>query len=310
MALINCPECSNPVSDKAASCPKCARPFDRRNEMVMKLIRATVRIEVRRKDGKLGFGTGFVVGDGRFVMTAYHVVRDAEAHGVKAVRYHPPSSETVDAPKEIAVDSWSKGSLLYDLGGSDAHLANESGIVTQRPSADKVVWALDISTLHLESVFIGAEPLEFEAEPAAIGEDVFFIGYPGGRGASFQTRIHKFEVLPLVTKAVVAFATTYGRPPAEECYYWLDRPAFPGNSGGPVVRVKTGKIIGVISSTPFMPKTISSPHGKMDVHIPDGYAIAMGTMMQTAALTHIIKRGSWRDGVKPKPSPSTKRPKE
>jgi hypothetical protein len=189
--------------------------------MVLKLISATVRIESKEKDGKTRFGTGFAVGDGRFAMTAYHVVKGAES--VKAVRYHPPSCSKVDAPKEIAVDSWSKGCLIYDLGGHDAHLANEDGILTQSPSGDKVVWALDISTLHLESVFQGVEPLEFDTEPAAIGEDVLFIGYPGGLGAFFETRIHKFEVLPLVTKAVVAFCAKYGKPPAEECYYWLDR---------------------------------------------------------------------------------------
>lgn len=268
--------------------------------MVLKLISATVRIEVTKEDGQKTCGTGFVVGDGRFAMTAYHVVKGAES--VNAVRYHPPSSSTIDAPKEIAVDSWSKGCQLYDLGGPDAHLANEDGILTQWPIADKVVWALDISTLHLESVFQGAEPLEFDTEPAAIGEDVLFIGYPGGAGAFFETTIHRFEVLPLITKAIVAFGTKYGKPPAEECYYWLDRPAFPGNSGGPVLRLKTGKIIGVISSTPFMPRTISTVQGNIDVRIPDGYSIAMGTMMQTASVTSIIKTGRWRDGLKTKPN--------
>ena len=300
MNLVKCPACSNEVSVTAESCPKCGHILGRRDAMVMKLISATVRIEAKEKDGKTRLGTGFVVGDGRFAMTAYHVVNGAES--VKAVRYHPPSCSTIDAPKEIVVDSWSKGCLIYDLGGLEAHLANEDGILTQSPSGDKVVWALDISTLHLESVFQGAEPLEFDTEPAAIGEDVLFIGYPGGQGAFFQTKIHKFDVIPLVTKAVVAFGTKYGKPPAEECYYWLDRPAFPGNSGGPVMRLKTGTIIGVISSTPLLPRKISTIQGDIDVKIPDGYSIAMGTMMQTASVTSIIKTGRWRQGLKAKPN--------
>lgn len=28
MALINCPECNNEISDKAVSCPKCAFPIN------------------------------------------------------------------------------------------------------------------------------------------------------------------------------------------------------------------------------------------------------------------------------------------
>jgi len=46
MALIKCPECSNDVSDKAGSCPKCGFPFQNApqspNEKVDALIEQTI----------------------------------------------------------------------------------------------------------------------------------------------------------------------------------------------------------------------------------------------------------------------------
>jgi len=33
MAIINCPECNNKVSDKAKSCPNCAFPINRKTNI-------------------------------------------------------------------------------------------------------------------------------------------------------------------------------------------------------------------------------------------------------------------------------------
>jgi hypothetical protein len=33
MAIINCPECNNKVSDKAESCPNCAFPINRKTNL-------------------------------------------------------------------------------------------------------------------------------------------------------------------------------------------------------------------------------------------------------------------------------------
>ena len=34
MAIINCPECNNKVSDKAESCPNCAFPINNKNIII------------------------------------------------------------------------------------------------------------------------------------------------------------------------------------------------------------------------------------------------------------------------------------
>jgi hypothetical protein len=67
------------------------------------------------------------------------------------------------------------------------------------------------------------------------------------------------------------------------------------------MRLRTGKIIAVISSTPFMPKTIATGQGSLEVKIPDGYSIAIGTMMQKASLGNIITTGKWKVGLRTKP---------
>jgi len=82
----------------------------------------------------------------------------------------------------------------------------------------------------------------------------------------------------------------YGKPPVVEYYYWLDRPSFPGISGAPVLSLKTGKVIGVVSAVPFMLKQIQTGNGTINVSIPDGYSIVYGTSMIPGTIEHAKKR--------------------
>ncbi|MGD0539247.1 MAG: trypsin-like peptidase domain-containing protein [Verrucomicrobiota bacterium] len=297
MSLIKCPECCNDISDKATFCPKCGYPPQEQDDRIRRTITATVRIEAKKREGKKYFGTGFIVGNGSFVVAAFHVVKDAQE--VRAIRYHQPRESPQNEPEEILADSWTKGAYLVGIK-KDAPdpVCTDGRLLLKAPhTGAEVVWSIDISVLHLTAPFRATLPLEFDSEYARIGEDVLFVGYPGG-GVNFKTDYEHFYPLPLTSKATVAFTTKYGIPPTEEFYYWLDRPSFPGNSGGPVLRVKTGKVVGVISATPFMPKRIQTKTGFLDVEIPDGYSVAFGTVMLTESLAHATRSESWKQGVK------------
>jgi S1-C subfamily serine protease len=297
MALIKCPKCSSEISERAMCCPKCGHPLWEQDDWIRRTITATVRIEAKKRDGKKYFGTGFVVGNGSFAVTAFHVVKDSQE--VKVVRYHQPREAPQNEPEEIVADSWTKGAYLVGIK-KDAPdpVCTDGRLLLKTPDAGaEVVWSIDISVLHLTAPFRSTSPLEFDSEYARIGEDVLFVGYPGG-GVSFRTDYEDFYPLPLTSKATVAFATKYGIPPVEEFYYWLDRPSFPGNSGGPVLRLKTGKVVGVISASPFMPKRIQTKSGYLDVRIPDGFSVAFGTVMLSESLAHATKSESWKKGVK------------
>jgi hypothetical protein len=138
--------------------------------------------------------------------------------------------------------------------------------------------------------------LEFDNEHAHISEEVLVVGYPKG-GVEFKPEYENFAPMPLTTKATVSFATKYGLPPVEEFYYWLDHQAFSGNSGGPVIRLKTGQVVGVISATPFMPTTIATTKGPLPAMMPAGYSIAIGTSMLKESVEHLIKSEAWKGGL-------------
>ena len=197
--------------------------FDERVHNADKLIKATVIVESKKSDGSGSFGTGFIVGNGNFVITAYHVIKDAQE--VKVIRY----------PDEITVDSWTEGTYMVGIrkGVPESSLVIEGSTLLGAPTDTiESLWDIDISIMHMKGYFKNASPLQFDTEPARMGEDVFFIGYPGG-GLEFKTNIDSSYPMPLVTRAIVASAIKFATDIDDtvEYYYWLDRPSFPGNSG-------------------------------------------------------------------------------
>jgi S1-C subfamily serine protease len=84
------------------------------DEYIYKLISATVRVECRKPGGKSSIGTGFIVGNGNYAVTAFHVVDGADE--VKIIQYHAvKGTEEINAanyPRIIEVDSWTKGAYL------------------------------------------------------------------------------------------------------------------------------------------------------------------------------------------------------
>jgi hypothetical protein len=268
---------------------------------ISKLMSALVRVECKREDGRNSIGTGFIVGNGHFAVTAYHVVDDAEE--VKVLRYHAVRGcddiNVANYPRAITVDSWTKGAYLVgQKKEATERLITEGSLLLELPArGTEPLWKIDISILHLKEIYSNISPLEFDTEPGRMGDDVFFMGYPRG-GVEFETYYEGFHPAPLLTKAIISFSIGFGLPPVVEYYYWLDRPSFPGISGAPVLKLATGKIIGVISATPFMPKQIQTEDGHLDVMIPDGYSVVFGTNMLPEAIQHAIKSDDWRKGLK------------
>ena len=251
--------------------------------LASQLVMATVIVECTKKDGSISTGTGFIVDDGTAAVTAYHVIKDALK--VKLIRQDI----------EAVVLGWTLGAYIVGVRhGVPDPKVSESGILTENLGEGmESFWDIDISIMRISEKFEDAIPLQFDSEPALGGEEVLFTGYPGG-GLNFETNISSCHPVPLVTKAIVAaaikFATDIDNAKLCEFYYWLDRPSFPGNSGGPVMRVKTGKIVGVISATPFMPKTIHIGTDTVNSYIPDGYSIAYGTSNLPRAIATAPRR--------------------
>ena len=83
MALINCPECGETVSDKAVSCPKCAYPITAHSNLVNSNQRKIQTIELTLKKHKISLLLASIplVGGFMFLLMAFVVAASGNASG-------------------------------------------------------------------------------------------------------------------------------------------------------------------------------------------------------------------------------------
>jgi len=171
---------------------------------------------------RFGFrGSGFVVGDGNLLITNAHVL--------------PPSS--IVPALQLAV--------LVNARGSSADVRRATLLQTDRVH--------DLALLRLEGPRLPALPL---AEPSSVreGMDLAVMGYPIGGVLGFSMVTHR-GILASITAIALPSQTARQLEPRAIAQlregpfeiYQLDATAYPGNSGGPVLDVGTGAVIGVLN---------------------------------------------------------------
>lgn len=169
-------------------------------------------------------GTGFVVGDGVTVITNAHVLPEA------------PSNPTV--VRQLVVQ------LLGKPGGPEMRVSTVVSVDRNR----------DLAWLRIEGPAAPALTLG-RAAYAPEGTEVAFIGFPIGGALGYSPVTHR-GIVSSVTAIAPPMATAQQLNPQailrlrEGSYdiYQLDATAYPGNSGGPLISVETGEVIGVINS--------------------------------------------------------------
>jgi S1-C subfamily serine protease len=171
---------------------------------------------------RFGFrGTGFVVADGLHVMTNAHVLP-------------PETPERVD--RGIAVQIWTPESQWLMRG---AKLISKDT-------------AHDLALLRIDGP--PAPPLRLAAQEAAEGTAIALIGFPIGGALGYSHVTHR-GIVSARTAIVPPAAGPQGlseravrqlRQGSFEVVQ-LDATAYPGNSGGPVLDVATGEVVGVVS---------------------------------------------------------------
>ncbi|XVJ68816.1 MAG: trypsin-like peptidase domain-containing protein [Rhizobacter sp.] len=169
-------------------------------------------------------GTGFVVGDGTTVITNAHVLPEA------------PSNPTV--VRQLVVQ------LLGRPGGLEMRVATVVSVDRNR----------DLAWLRIEGSPVPALTLGKPAY-APEGTAVAFIGFPIGGALGYSPVTHRGIVSSVTAIAPPMASAQQLNPQAilrlrEGSYdiYQLDATAYPGNSGGPLLSVETGEVIGVINS--------------------------------------------------------------
>lgn len=168
-------------------------------------------------------GTGFVVGDGQHVITNAHVL--ARALG--------------------ATGTMTELKVMIP-GQSDNLEMRPATIVKSTPNRDLAV--LKINGPALPALRLAGSSY------AAEGSAVAFIGFPIGGALGYS---------PVAHRGIISSVTTIAppQPTARQLneqaikrlrdgsfdIYQLDAIAYPGNSGGPLLNVETGEVIGIIN---------------------------------------------------------------
>ena len=171
-------------------------------------------------------GTGFAVGDGTRVVTCAHVLPELRAEvGMAAPALALQLRREQDG-----------GAVPWRLAGVE--------------SVDRIH---DLAVLKLEGAALPALPL---ADAAAVqeGSAVALIGFPIGSLLGFTPVVHRGIVSAITAMALPQAAARQLDERAIRALrgaafdiYQLDATAYPGNSGGPLFDVESGRVVGVVN---------------------------------------------------------------
>lgn len=174
-------------------------------------------------------GTGFLVGDGRTVVTNVHVLSD--------------SALVVQVRK-----------------------ANEEGWETRAVSVLGIDEARDLALLRMEGP-PGQAMRVGDSSRVREGDTLAFMGFPIGGLLGYSTVTHRALVSSITASPLPALQAAAGQRATGGTFdvFQLDATAYPGNSGGPLFDPATGDVLGVMSmvlinsSTPE--SALSQPSG-------------------------------------------------
>lgn len=164
-------------------------------------------------------GTGFVVGDGKHIVTNYHVVAKDLRQDI--VQSYVALAGKGEQPKIFKLD-----------------------LVAIDPVHDLAILSSDAA---LPSLSLASDQFKDE------GSDIFFIGFPIGAVLGLYPATHQgiiAAVAPDINPARNANELTIkmlSRLKKPFMIYQLDATAYPGNSGSPVFDRETGDVIAVIN---------------------------------------------------------------
>jgi S1-C subfamily serine protease len=169
-------------------------------------------------------GTGCVVGPGNLVVTNFHVL--------------PPAAEaTSDVSLMVQVRS---GAAAQELSMRQATVLDTSR-------------THDLALLRIEGQPVPPVVLG-NSDAVREGQAIAFMGFPIGGTLGFTPVTHRGivssitpAVLPAPNAGQLSDAAIRGVRAGAFDIFQLDATAYPGNSGGPVIDLRTGLVVGVVS---------------------------------------------------------------
>jgi len=182
-------------------------------------------------------GTGFIIGNGLYVITNHHVISDE-------------------------LDTKLKQQLAVFIGSGKNATVRHASLIDYSKKYDLAI--LQIEGSKLPSMVLAAQAYIKE------GSDIAFTGFPIGSVLGLYPVTHRgiiSSITPTVTPVVDSRNMNLAmlrRLKDPYLAYQLDATAYPGNSGSALYEIETGKVVGVINKV-FVQKTkenvMSHPSG-------------------------------------------------
>ena len=166
-------------------------------------------------------GTGFVVGNGRQIITNHHVI---------------PETNDLEEKESLAI---------FTGRGKNAKV-HKARLVRSDPDHDLALLEISGTPLPVMQLANGSSVRE--------GAEVAVTGFPIGMVLGLYPVTHKgiiAAITPIVIPAISSRSLTASqikRMRNPFVVYQLDIVAYPGNSGSPLYNIETGKVIGVVNS--------------------------------------------------------------
>ncbi len=203
-----------------------------------------------RRPPDLLLGTGFAVGNGSYIVTNYHVVRNHQT-------------------------ALGKEHLVVFLGEGENPDLRRAELVSSDAEHDTALLRFEGSPISPLTLAAGGSAEE--------GQAIAFTGYPIGAIYGLRPVTHRGIVSAVTPIAIPQYSShvldgsLLQRLRDRFVVYQLDATAYPGNSGSPLYDVGTGEVIGILSSSfvkQSREKLLSDPSA-ISFAIPISYAVEL-----------------------------------
>lgn len=177
---------------------------------------------------RFGFrGSGFVVGDGRTIVTCSHVIPSPLDKELAILV--PPTGNASGAP-QMRIVKLARRDAAHDL--AVLTLSEDQALVSRLPLA----------------------PVEANEPVVREGTAVAVMGYPLGTALGVSLVTHR-GIVGAITRVALPAPSAGGLSErairqlreGQVEFLQLDLTAYPGNSGGPLMDIRTGRVVGVLN---------------------------------------------------------------
>jgi S1-C subfamily serine protease len=251
---------------------------------------SVVRVSLRFEDGAIIHGSGFVINKSGFVITANHVVNPPG----RTLAETKKARLTVEAPIPPTAMG-SKITIAASFLAADATITATDAAHDIAVLTSPEIMKLKIGVVQGKAIDLPVLPVRLSAVSIKDGEAVFVSGYP-------------LEIPVLITNSgFVASSVPFEVDPTNNDLldtYWLDMQANPGNSGGPVLSLRTGNVIAVqvgveLTAVKYMDGTkedvtlqVAGPDGKVTGTRAIGYNAGIAEVVSAKYVQDLlIKNG-------------------